>query len=577
MTKAWMLGIVVCVLGMGTAEAYDDLKNSKFEKRLNSIYRSSYATPVSDSEWSFFLDKVESDSYTVRTGDTLWNLSKVFFGDGAYWSKIWSLNERITNPHLIFPDVVIRFFSGTMAQPPNIQLVQPGIDPLPPGADEAAAAQGPPVPPPTPPPAAGPSHLYPGAPAIPPSQTRTTPVNNNIPPAFQVSSFQINNFDKSGVSLDVRPPDPVSPRLVPHTFFHQGSESSFDNFGKVIEIEDGEETAGFGGLVYIRSAKKLAKGEIITIIGKDYAFSKGRYRGTVFRYMGEVEVIEAINDQSYRAKVVAAILPIEVGAFLSDETIPNFSLEGGRPQAGKYDIIGGAYENEREVFGPNSILFIAAGSEQNVQVDDIFGVYKNRLVRFSDATYWQSPHPIAVIKVFRVETQVSSAMVLLANEEVRPGDSTGPLAATSLDIGEGQKEELDGDGPIDYEGGEGEESDLDTVEEGLDSEDELEGDEEEFDDSGENEGLDEDGSDGEGEVETESAEEESFDDLDGEAPADESGDELAGEEGLDDEAEDDLSDEDSDSDDGLDDEDDLEDSEADSDSLDDDLEEEEEF
>src|SRR5690349_21478857 len=43
------------------------------------------------------------DRYTVKQGDTLWDISKVFLRDAWYWPEIWYLNPQVKNPHLIFP------------------------------------------------------------------------------------------------------------------------------------------------------------------------------------------------------------------------------------------------------------------------------------------------------------------------------------------------------------------------------------------------------------------------------------------------------------------------------------------
>ena len=46
--------------------------------------------------------------YTVRRGDTLWDLCSWFFNNPWYWPRVWSYNDRITNPNWIYPGDPLR-------------------------------------------------------------------------------------------------------------------------------------------------------------------------------------------------------------------------------------------------------------------------------------------------------------------------------------------------------------------------------------------------------------------------------------------------------------------------------------
>lgn len=41
--------------------------------------------------------------YIVKKGDTLWGISKKFLVHAEYWPEIWDKNQKIQNPHLIYP------------------------------------------------------------------------------------------------------------------------------------------------------------------------------------------------------------------------------------------------------------------------------------------------------------------------------------------------------------------------------------------------------------------------------------------------------------------------------------------
>src|SRR5262245_6565401 len=42
-------------------------------------------------------------SYTVKSGDTLWDISAMYLRDPWLWPEIWHVNPAVQNPHLIYP------------------------------------------------------------------------------------------------------------------------------------------------------------------------------------------------------------------------------------------------------------------------------------------------------------------------------------------------------------------------------------------------------------------------------------------------------------------------------------------
>ncbi|MGI5864782.1 MAG: LysM peptidoglycan-binding domain-containing protein [Myxococcales bacterium] len=71
--------------------------------------------PVSPTQQG--VDQV-AETYTVRPGDTLWDLSQRFLGNPWYWPKVWSYNPEIENPHWIYPGNIVRFYPPASEEMP---------------------------------------------------------------------------------------------------------------------------------------------------------------------------------------------------------------------------------------------------------------------------------------------------------------------------------------------------------------------------------------------------------------------------------------------------------------------------
>ena len=97
------------------------------EKELLEIAKN-IGHKLSPTEWSEVAKTTAQTTYTVVEDDTLWKISKTLFGTGFFYSKIWSLNPYIANPHQIEPGMVLTFSSGSEEHPPEIKFGSFSID-----------------------------------------------------------------------------------------------------------------------------------------------------------------------------------------------------------------------------------------------------------------------------------------------------------------------------------------------------------------------------------------------------------------------------------------------------------------
>ncbi|MBS0458378.1 MAG: LysM peptidoglycan-binding domain-containing protein [Proteobacteria bacterium] len=74
------------------------------------------------------------DTYVVKKGDTLWNISARFLNKPWLWPEIWHANPQIHNPHLIYPGDVLslKYIDGK----PQVEMTRgvalgPAVDTIP--------------------------------------------------------------------------------------------------------------------------------------------------------------------------------------------------------------------------------------------------------------------------------------------------------------------------------------------------------------------------------------------------------------------------------------------------------------
>jgi len=91
------------------------------EKKLLDISKF-VENKIPEKEWNEIAAASKTQKYVVQEGDYLWKIARTLFGSGFYYSKIWSLNPHIVNPHEIEPGMVLVFETGDADTMPSVQL-----------------------------------------------------------------------------------------------------------------------------------------------------------------------------------------------------------------------------------------------------------------------------------------------------------------------------------------------------------------------------------------------------------------------------------------------------------------------
>ena len=370
------------------------MTDSDYEQQIYNIYLKHYKEPVSNSDWS---NKIQSlpKNYKLKFKDNLWDLSGSFFDNSLYWSKLWVVNPKVENPHLIYKDNSLKFniedlvSVNTSEYSVDIQSQFPGL--VIPTQESARGA------------------------------LTEAEIPSSLPHLLEFHQYdsEINTEKLNLVDID---------REVIVPFYLTDSPPSKD--GEVLSKD------GYGGLgalnaeqVVVRVDSEVSIGDIFTVFqnrGKVGGFfqSLGISEEEI-TIKGKIKILSYLpgEDSLYVASIVQPVQSIFAGDFLfrGEPQVYTFSRSGTRGQeSGK---IIGAPDTDQLLLSLGSILYLDKGLNSGIQAGNLFYIRgRNEGILGIQRPYKYKLPVIGEFKIIHSATNRSTGVIVKARDYIQVGD-----------------------------------------------------------------------------------------------------------------------------------------------------------
>lgn len=358
---------------------------------------------------SLFTQSGAEKYYTVQRGDTLYGISSTLFGDPDFWPKIWSLNSKITNPHIIERGQIIYFVGGTSYTPPTV-----GMSVLKPESYTYG------------------NHFL--SPEIPPESFSKGPIElpGSLPNLFRLNEVADESSELESISAGVRAAL-TAVRTVELT--SEITNSSPTSVGNIDRVFTGAKYAVVGDLVYIKVFSGAEVGDELSIYRTRPSWLPLRgilpLKANLVEWLGKLR-IKSAAEGGYVAEVVYANSIIQLGENLALRELRSVDLPDKIEDdilkssiSGKAKIIGSHKIAGATVVGEYQIVYLNSGSSAGIESGRVYPLYTN----FGETGVSKPdsfvPKRIGYVKIASVETGVSTGVVFNLISEVQVDQKIG--------------------------------------------------------------------------------------------------------------------------------------------------------
>lgn len=329
--------------------------------------------------------KTESVQYTIKKGDTLWDIANTFLKDPFLWPFIWKANPPITNPDLIYP--------GNKLEIPSLAPIERALQaPAQPEPKEQLVEKKEPEQPVLPQ-EVGPREGIAGAGVIKPKQA---PVAEEAPAAG------------SGLIMPEEQPSPIIDK---YALLSAGFVNSMETDDRIVGSPENSKTIfGYGDTVYVKapSLRNVNIGDkflIFAPLDKVKHPITGKKYGRLIKGLGILQITAKDSSDTLTAKITLSFDTIEKGNLLTPYQEP--ALVFNSKQKNAKDISGYIIEvtDNRTINAQLHFVYLDKGSAEGVEPGDRFAVY-------AESEDNAAPKKvIGEVQVFIVKPNTSTAVV----------------------------------------------------------------------------------------------------------------------------------------------------------------------
>jgi len=354
---------------------------------------SSFAQEISLSEevenWEQLLRAANVETrYEVKSGDNLYDISDILFGDAHYWPKVWSLNSGLTNPHIIEEGQIIYFDSGSVVRPPSISLATKQE-----GAYLVAESLKEPI---------IPKKL---------AKTHLKELPRSLPQLFSSKKTKMQEslaLDKINVGKRF-----VLEQQESVLLYTEISSQSPKSVGVIEATENDSNFAKIGELVVLNLNSSVSVGEKLSVFNS--LATKNVF--AVTNWLGEVRVLKPAgkSGRKYKAIITQANHEIVKGSKLSFQTLKNFEYKGPDENpvmsSKPMKILGGEGVMGRTLFNEGDLVYLDKGERDGVSVGDVYLIERSLKSFYSFSNAKDIPGSSSFVKVVSLDKGYSTGIL----------------------------------------------------------------------------------------------------------------------------------------------------------------------